>query len=506
MRRIVECVPNFSEGRRPEVVDQIASVIRSVNGVSLLDTQMDADHNRSVISFVSEPEAALDAAFKAVKLASELIDLTKHQGEHPRIGATDVVPFVPISGVTQEECIELAKRLGKKIADELQIPVYLYELAATRPDRVDLANIRKGEFEGLRDAIRTDPDRAPDFGRPQLHSTAGATVVGVRTPLIAYNVYLATTDVKVAERVAKAIRFRDGGYRYAKALGFEVKEKGCVQVSINMTDYTKTPLYRVFDTIKREAARWGVNVTESEIVGLVPQGALNACARYYLQLNDFKRDQILENRLVPAKGMPDFLNDLASSAPTPGGGSAAALSGALGTALMTMVANLTVGKKGYEEFDAELKPLKDRLLPLRERFMNLVDEDANSFKKVMAAYKLPKMTEADKQERDKAVSEALKVAAEVPFKTMTLALDVLRMCRPIVEFGNKSSISDAGVATLSLDTCFKGARLNVLINLAGIKDQQFVADKRETIDEMAAEMESLVKEYNDIVARRMGQG
>ena len=393
MRKIVECVPNFSEGRRPEVIEKIVNVIKSVNGVSMLDQEMDKDHNRAVISFVGEPEAVLEAAFKAVKLAAELIDLTKHQGEHPRMGATDVVPFVPISGVTQEECIEMAKRLAKRIADELSIPTYLYELAATRPDRTDLAVIRKGEFEGLLTAIKTDPDRAPDFGRPELHPTAGATVVGVRAPLIAFNVNLATDDVKIAERIAKGIRFRDGGYRYAKALGFEVKEKGCVQVSINMTDYSKTPLYRVFETVRREAARWGVNVIESEIVGLVPQGALNACSRYFMQLNSFKRDQILENRLVPAKGMPDFLNDLASSSPTPGGGSAAALNGAMGTALITMVANLTVGKKGYEEFEDELKAARDRLLPLRERFLNLVEEDADSFKKVMAAYKRPKMTE-----------------------------------------------------------------------------------------------------------------
>uniref|UniRef100_A0A7C4CCF6 Formimidoyltransferase-cyclodeaminase n=1 Tax=candidate division WOR-3 bacterium TaxID=2052148 RepID=A0A7C4CCF6_UNCW3 len=503
MRKIVECVPNFSEGRRPEVVERIVGAIRSVNGVSMLDQEMDKDHNRAVLSFVAEPEAALEAAFKAVKLAAELIDLTKHQGEHPRIGATDVVPFVPISGVTQEECIELAKRLGKRIADELSIPVYLYELAATRPDRADLAVIRRGEFEGLREAIKTDPDRAPDFGRAELHPTAGATVVGVRAPLIAYNVNLATTDVKIAERVAKAIRFRDGGFRYAKALGFAVKEKGCVQVSINMTDYTRTPLYRVFETVKREAARWGVNVIESEIVGLVPQGALNACARYYLQLNSFKRDQILENRLIPGKGLPDFLNDLASSAPTPGGGSAAALNGAIGTALMTMVANLTIGRKGNEEFEEELKRVKDRLLPLRERFVALIDEDAEAFKKVMAAYKRPKMTEAERQERDAAISEALKVAAETPFRTMELALEVLRLCRPVVEFGNKSSISDAGVGTMNLHAALRGAQLNVLINLAGIRDEQFVAGKREAVDELAAEAEALAREYLDIVGRRM---
>jgi len=503
MRKIVECVPNFSEGRRPEVIEKIVNVIKSVNGVSMLDQEMDGDHNRAVISFVGEPEAVLDAAFKAVKAAAELIDLTTHSGEHPRIGATDVVPFVPIAGATVEECIEMAKRLAKRIADELSIPTYLYELAATRPDRVDLAQIRRGEFEGLREAIRTDPERAPDFGRPELHSTAGATVVGVRAPLIAYNVNLATTDLRIAERVAKAIRFRDGGFRFAKALGFEVKEKGCVQVSINMTDYTKTPLYRVFETVKREAARWGVNVIESEIVGLVPQGALNASARYFLQLNSFKKDQVLENRLVPSKGLPDFLNDLASSAPTPGGGSAAALNGAVGTALMTMVANLTAGKKGYEEFSDELSAVRDRLLPLRERFVSLIEEDAESFKKVMAAYKLPKMTEADKQERNVAISEALKVAAETPFRTMKLALDVLKMSRPIVEYGNKSSITDAGVGTMNLDSCFRGARLNVLINLSGIKDAAWVAAKSETMDEMASELDALVREYTATVAKRM---
>ncbi len=504
MRKIIECVPNFSEGRRPEVIDQIVNAIKSVNGVSMLDQEMDADHNRAVVSFVGEPEAVFEAAFRAVRTAAELIDLTQHKGEHPRIGATDVVPFIPISGATQAECIELAKRLAKKIADELSIPTYLYELAATRPDRTDLAVIRRGEFEGLREAIRTDPDRAPDFGRPELHPTAGATVVGVRAPLVAYNVNLATTDVKIAERIAKAIRFRDGGFRYAKALGFEVREKGCVQVSINMTDYTKTPLYRVFEVVKREAARWGVNVIESEIVGLVPQGALNACARYYLQLNNFKKNQILENRLVPGKGLPDFLNDVASSAPTPGGGSVAALNGALGTALFTMVAALTVGKKGYEEFEDELKAVRDRLLGVRERFVALIEEDAESFNKVMAAYRLPKQTEAERQERAQAISEALKTAAAVPLRTMTLALQTLRDCRPIVEYGNKNSITDAGVGTMNLDAAFRGARLNVLINLSGITDVDWTNETRRQIDTLSSEMTALVAEYEAIVARRMG--
>jgi len=505
MRRIVECVPNFSEGRRPEVIEQIVSAIKSVSGVSMLDHEMDADHNRAVLSFVGEPEAVLEAAYRSVRKASELIDLNKHHGEHPRIGATDVVPFVPITGVKQAEVIELAKRLGKRIADELSIPVYLYELAATRPDRVDLAVIRKGEFEGLRTAIKSDPNRAPDFGKPEVHPTAGATVIGVRAPLIAYNVNLDTRDLKIAQRIAKAIRFRTGGFHFVKALGFEVKEKGCVQVSINMTDYTKTPLYRVFETVKREAGRWGVNVLESEIVGLAPQGALNACARFYLQLNGFKRDQILENRLVPAKGVPDFLNELASARSTPGGGSAAALNGAIGVGLLTMVAKLTIGKRGYEEFDEEMVKVKNQLVPMRERFLALVDEDADSFKEVMKAYKLPKMTEEEREERAKAVSEALKIAAETPFKTTKLALEALRTFRPIVKYGNKGSITDAGVGTMNLDTAFRGARLNVLVNLPNIQDEEFVAEKRETLDEMVSEEESLVREYQETVAHRTNE-
>ncbi|MGB9743050.1 MAG: glutamate formimidoyltransferase [candidate division WOR-3 bacterium] len=503
MRRIVECVPNFSEGRRPEVIEQIVNSIKSVTGVTLLDQEMNADHNRAVISFVGEPEAVLEAAFRATRTAAELIDLTKHQGEHPRIGATDVIPFVPISGVTQAECIELAKRLGKRIADELGIPVYLYELAATRPDRQDLANIRQGEFEGLREAVKTDPDRAPDFGRPELHPTAGATVVGVRAPLIAYNINLSTPDVKIAERIARAIRFRSGGYRYVKALGFELKEKNCAQVSINMTDYTKTPLYRVFETVKREAQRYGVQVVESEIVGLVPQAALVDCAKFYLQLNEFKKEQILENRLMPAQGLPDFLNELASSAPVPGGGTAAALNGAIGTALFTKVANLTIGKKGYEEFEEEISGVKEKLIPRRERFISLMEEDAESFQVVMQAYKLPKMTELERQERERAISEGLKKAAAVPLQTMRLALEVMKIARPVVEYGNKSSISDAGVATINLDAAFRGARLNVLINLGGIKEREFVSGMQETVDELAGEMDGLVQEYLKIVSRRM---
>ncbi len=295
--KIVECVPNFSEGRRKEVVDAIVAAITSVPGVKLLDKEMDPDHNRAVITFIGSPEAVKEAAFRGTAKATELIDLNKHQGEHPRIGATDVIPFVPISGVTMEECVKLAEELGERIANELKIPVYLYEEAARVPERKNLANIRKGEFEGLREEIKTNPARAPDFGPREVHPTAGATVVGARMPLIAFNVNLGTNNLEIAKQIARAVRHSGGGLRYVKALGFEIKERGIVQVSMNMTNYQGTPLFRAFELIKREAQRYGVPVIGSEIVGLVPLQALIDVADFYLQLENFTNTQILDLRL-----------------------------------------------------------------------------------------------------------------------------------------------------------------------------------------------------------------
>ncbi|MEO0093593.1 MAG: glutamate formimidoyltransferase [candidate division WOR-3 bacterium] len=504
MARIVECVPNFSEGRRPEVIDKIVAAIQSVSGVTLLDREMNADHNRAVITFVGEPEVVVEAAFRAVKIASELIDLRTHKGEHPRIGATDVVPLVPISNVTTEECVELARRLGKRISDELGIPVYLYEAAATRPERQDLANIRKGEFEGLREEIRTNPDRAPDFGKPELHPSAGATVVGVRFPLIAYNINLETQDKRIADNIAKAIRFRNGGFRYVKALGFEIKEKNCVQVSINMTNYQATPLFRVFDTVKREAERYGVMIKESEIVGLVPQQALIDTAVNYLQLWGFSPNQILENRLTQAgKSLADFISDVASSSPTPGGGSCSALAGAIGTALLLMVANLTIGKKGYEAVADEIRQAKEQLEPIKNRFYNLITEDAQAFDSVMQAYKLPKTTDAEKAQRLAAICEANKKATEVPLATMENALTTLMLCQPIVAKGNKNSISDAGVALHYLNTAFEGARLNVLINLPAITDENFVKEKRTALTQLQKKAKPILDELIALVETRL---
>jgi glutamate formiminotransferase/formiminotetrahydrofolate cyclodeaminase len=506
MRKIVECVPNFSEGRRIEVIDQIVAAITSVPGVTLLDKEMNADHNRAVISFIGEPDSCVEAAFRGARTAQQLIDLNQHQGEHPRMGATDVIPFVPIANVTMDECVELAKKLGKRLADELGIPVYLYEAAATRPDRVDLANIRKGEFEELKAAIKTDPQRQPDFGKPELHPTAGATVVGARFPLIAYNVNLNTPDLEIAKKIAKAIRFRDGGFRYAKALGFEIKEKNCAQVSINMTNFLATPLFRTFETIKRETERYGVMIKESEIVGLVPQQALIDTAVYFLQLDTFHDDQILENRLLPPKGLHDFVGEVASAAPVPGGGSCAALAGALGAGLLLMVIDLTIGKKGYEAVEEEMKAVKENLKSLPERFLALVDEDAWSFEAVIGAYKLPKGTEADKIKRTEAIQAALVKASLVPLETMERTAEALRSARPLAEKGNKNSLSDVGVGAMLLETCLRGARLNVLINLGGIKDPDFVLRTKTRVSELTDQAALLAREATEAVERTLTNG
>jgi glutamate formiminotransferase / formiminotetrahydrofolate cyclodeaminase len=294
MSALIECVPNFSEARRPEVVKQILDAIRAVEGVNLLDHSSDLDHNRTVVTFVGSPEAVESAAFAAIAKAAELIDMRDHQGAHPRLGATDVVPFIPIRDAKMETCVEIAKRLGERVGSELNIPVYLYENAATRADRINLADVRRGEYEALVQAIGTDPNRAPDFGPAEV-GTAGGTIIGARPFLIAYNIYLTTNDVSIAQNIAKAIRHSNGGYRYVKGMGLEVE--GMAQVSMNLTDFTKTPIHRVQETVRREAERYGVGIRFAELVGMIPQKALIDAARYYLQLDRMNDDQIIENRL-----------------------------------------------------------------------------------------------------------------------------------------------------------------------------------------------------------------
>ena len=296
MARILQCVPNFSEGRNKEVIEAIVDEVRKVDEVKLLDYSSDKDHNRTVVTFIGEPEKVLEAAFNACKKASELIDMTKHVGEHPRMGATDVIPLIPISDITEEYAIEMSKKLGKRIGEELNIPVYLYEKSASAPHRENLAKVRKGQYEGMAEKLKEE-EWAPDFGPNELNIKAGVTAVGARMPLVAFNVNLDTDDLSIAKKIGKAVRGSSGGFAYCKALGIEIKERNIVQVSMNMVDYTKTPLYRVFDMIEREANRYGVNVIGSEIIGLVPMNALIDCANYYLKVEDFDESQILEKRI-----------------------------------------------------------------------------------------------------------------------------------------------------------------------------------------------------------------
>lgn len=498
MKQIVECVPNFSEGRDRAKIDEIVKAIESA-GVQILDVEMNPDHNRAVLTFIGEPEQVLEAAFNAAKKAAELIDLTKHRGEHPRIGATDVIPFVPISNISTEECVELAKRLGKRIADELAIPVYLYEAAATRPERENLANIRKGEFEGLSREIETNPDRYPDFGEPKIHPTAGATVVGARFPLIAYNINLNTSDVNIAKNIAKAIRFRDGGFRYAKALGFELKEEGIAQVSINMTNYLGTPLYRVFEMVKLEAQRYGVSIKESEIVGLVPEKALIDSAIFYLQLNRFNENQILEHHLrgtvKKEASLFDFLNQLADATPTPGGGSVAALQGALGAALLSMVTGLSVKKNE----DQELKGFHGTLRMAVNDFYRSIEEDKNAFDEVMNAYRMPRETEEQKNTRSQAIQEALKRATNVPLSVCERIKGLYQYVRILLKKGLKTALSDVEVAFHTLHSGFLSARANVLINLPSITDAEFVNNVMSRIEELEKEEAIIYQELKELV-------
>src|SRR3989442_5804301 len=394
MSELVECVPNFSEGRNLSVVRSIVAEIASDRSVRVLDQEMNADHNRCVITFVGEAEPVVEAALRGVRKATELIDLRRHRGEHPRMGATDVLPFVPVGSTRLERCVELARTAGARIATELQIPVYLYEAAATRPSRQNLAEVRRGEFEGLAREIGTNPDRAPDFGPPRIHPSAGAIAVGARMPLLAFNVNLGTKDVEVAKRIAKAIRFQTGGLRYVKALGFELKERGIVQISMNLVNTWGTPVQRVFALIRDEADRYGVPIVGSEVVGLICQDALIDVAEHHLRLENFSRDQILENRLgrrigATEQSVAEFLEDTASANPTPGGGSVSALAGALAAALATMVARLTIGKPKYAEHEARMREAEAGAGGPRRGLLDLVPEGARAHPRFPRAARAP---------------------------------------------------------------------------------------------------------------------
>jgi glutamate formiminotransferase/formiminotetrahydrofolate cyclodeaminase len=471
---IVECIPNFSEGRRIEVVEEIENAIRSVSGIYVLDRHIDPDHNRSVITFAGSPAEVAGAAFEAIKAAAGKINLDQHSGEHPRIGATDVMPFVPISGVTMDECVELARTLAQRVGDELDIPTYLYEKAATRPERINLENIRRGEYEGLKETIESDPTRKPDFG-PQKLGPAGATVIGARSPLVAFNVYLSTDDVSIAQNIGRAVRHSSGGLRYVKALGMLVE--GQAQVSMNLTDFTRTPVARVVELIRREADRYGVSVVNSELVGLIPQAALVDAAQWYLQLDQFSTDQVLENRIFAAMDSEErdesvFLHNLAASSATPGGGSAAAFAGAMGAALVVMVARLSVGKKKYAKVEERMQEISSRADILREALHKAVALDAQAFDSVMAAFRLAKKSAQEKATRKEAIERATHVAAEIPLQVCRDAVEVLTLAAEVAEKGNQNALSDAGSAGAMANACLQAAALNVKINAGNVADRE----------------------------------
>jgi glutamate formiminotransferase / formiminotetrahydrofolate cyclodeaminase len=482
MDTLVECVPNFSEGRDKSKVDAIVEAMK-LEGVYLLDREMDADHNRSVITLVGAREAVGEAAIRGVGKAAELIDLNRHQGAHPRLGAADVVPFIPIEGVSIEDCVALAGHVGKEIWKRYQIPVYLYEAAATSPERQNLENIRRGQFEGIRDEIATNPERKPDFGQSRLHPTAGACVVGARKFLIAYNIFLNTPDVEIAKKVAKAVRFSSGGLRFVKGAGFLVR--GMAQVSMNLTDFEQTPIHRVFELVRSEAARYGAAVVSSEIVGLIPKKALEQAGEWFLHVENFDSSLILENRLNAVMGgkmavggiragVEPFIEQLAAPTPTPGGGSAAAASGAMAAALAAMVASLSRGKKAYAQYERQLTDAIARLSQLREELKASIDTDAEAFNSVMAAYKKAK----DSARGDGMIDAALKQATSVPLGVAERAREVGRITEALRPITTPNMKSDLATAAALASAAVAGALANVEINLQSLKDGGFAAEVR----------------------------
>lgn len=550
--KLVECVPNFSEGRDREKIKAITQEIERTPEVKLLDVDPGESTNRTVVTFIGSPTGAKEAAFRAIRMAAELIDMRRHKGAHSRIGATDVCPFVPVSGVTMEDCIQLARDLGERVARELGIPVYLYEEAAQQPERRNLANIRAGEYEGLAEKFK-DPLWAPDFGDPVFNPTAGATVIGAREFLIAYNINLNTRDRRLAHEIALNLREsgraqRDAGgnivrdaqgkavtlpgrFPHVKAVGWYIEDYGVAQISINFTNYKVSPVHLVFDEAVREAEKLGLRVTGSELVGLIPKEALLLAGRHYLEKQgkspgvpeeELVRTAVLslglsdvapfdpEKKIIESQfkdGAPSllkldlrqFANALSLDSPTPGGGSAAALCGALSASLSAMVANLTVGKRGYEEVSGEMKEAALKAQKLKDELLAAVDEDTRAFNKVMEAFGLPKGSEEQLTEKEAALEQASREATIVP-------LGVLQKCGPLLELaglvarkGNKNSLSDAGVAGLLAEAAATGAFYNVQINLPRIKDVGFKEEALKKGGETMSRVARLGEEIRTLV-------
>jgi glutamate formiminotransferase / formiminotetrahydrofolate cyclodeaminase len=554
--KLIECVPNFSEGRDLAKIKLITDEIESVENIKLLDVDPGKDTNRTVVTFIGTPESVLEAAFKAIAKAAEVIDMTKHKGAHARMGATDVCPFVPVSGISMEECADLARKLGRRVGDELKIPVYLYENAASRPERKNLAVVRSGEYEGLAAKLK-DPEWKPDFGQVVFNAKSGAAAIGAREFLIAYNINLNTREVKLAKEIAFSIRekgrlkrdkngkvmldehgnkLQDPGlFEHCKAVGWYMDDFGRAQISMNLTNYKITPPHIVFDKCCELAAALGIRVTGSELVGLIPLAALKEAGLYFLKKQG-KTTGVTESELIhiaalsmglsdlypfePDKKIIEYqmeksdhlvkmtvrnFNDLLSSdSPAPGGGSVAALCGAMSSALVSMVAALTHGKKGYEGLEDEMEEIGINSQKLKEDFIIDIDRDTDAFNKVMDAMRLPKKTEEEKAIRQSAIEEANKHAALVPFGVLERSFSAAELAERAVQHGNKNSVSDAGVAALCARTCAEGAYLNVRINLPGIEDMAFRKEtlaKAEELRRKTVELsEKIIKQTEQILA------
>ena len=552
--KLVECVPNFSEGRDKEKINAITKEIESTPGVTLLDVDPGESTNRTVVTFIGTPSGVKEAAFKAIKKAAEVIDMGKHSGAHSRIGATDVCPFVPVTGVTMEDCVQIAHELAEKVANELGIPVYLYEEAAQKPERKNLATIREGEYEGLQQKLK-DPQWAPDYGKPEFNPKAGATVIGAREFLIAYNINLNTRDRRLAHQIALNLRekgrvqrneegeiIRDengkafrapGKFKAVKAVGWYIEDYGIAQISINFNNYKISPPHLVFDETIKEAEKLGLRVTGSELVGLIPKEALLMAGTYYLEkqgkspgvpeeeliktavislgLNDVApfdpQKKIIEYQ-VKEEGqsliklnLREFANELSTDSPAPGGGSTAALCGALAASLASMVANLTVGKKGYQNVQDKVKEIAVKGQALKDEFLNAVDLDTQAFNNLMAAYRM--MSKSDEQKIEKAVEEATKQATLVPMNVLERSVETLELAKEAALYGNKNSISDAGVAGLSAQAAAEGAYYNVRINLPNIQDKEFKSKTRKEADSLKKKSEKLIREVKEIIEKEL---
>jgi glutamate formiminotransferase/formiminotetrahydrofolate cyclodeaminase len=531
MKQIVECVPNFSEGRDAGVIEQITAEIKKTAGVELLDVDPGRDTNRTVVTFAGSPAAVEEAAFQAIRKAAEVIDMSMHKGAHPRMGATDVCPFVPVAGVTMADCVEIARKVARRVGEDLSIPAYLYEEAAASPERRSLAYIREGEYEGLPEKLKKKEFK-PDYGKAVFNKKAGATVIGAREFLIAYNVNLNTRNVKLAKEIAN--RMREKGYtvknpetgaretvpgtlKAVRAVGWYIPEYQMAQISVNLLNYNTTPLYRVFEEAERLAAEFGVRVTGSELVGLIPLEAVLQVGRHFLrkqgnsrgvdekelvrvavqslglaELTPFHPEhKIIEYRFrrkgpLAAMDLVAFCAELASDSPAPGGGSIAALNGALSAGLSAMVGNLTFGKKGYEDVRGEMEIVAEKAQPLKDFFIEAIDKDTEAFNRLMAAFALPKKSDEEKQGRQQAIDEATQGATLVPFTVLERSRTAADLALAVAKKGNRNSLSDAGVAGLAAALCAEGALYNVLINTQELPAGSYRSETRAQARQMCA--------------------